>query len=169
MIDDAQDEDGAPGAEDLIDELDLIMLADVRALYEALDPVPEDLVARSTFALDLVGLEDEVARLEPEGLAAAGARGTEQSRTITFDSESLTIVVQASAFGGTLRVDGWLAPPAARRLRLRAGEQDFEAESDELGRFVVLGVPRGLVQIVVEGEGGMDGGGRSVVTPAVVL
>jgi hypothetical protein len=119
--------------------------------------------------MDLVGLEDEVARLEPSGLLATGARGAEQSRTITFDSESLTIVVQASPSGGTLRVDGWLAPPAARHLRLRAGDLELEAESDELGRFVVLGVPRGLVQIVVEGEVGTDGGGRSVITPAVVL
>jgi len=164
------------GEEQPLDALDAAILNDIRALYEAADPVPAGLVARTTFALDLVGLEDEIARLDPVGLSAAGARGAEQSRTITFDSESLTIVVQASPSGATLRVDGWLAPPGVRRLRLRAGEVDFPAQSDELGRFVVLDVPRGLVQIVVEGENESESEGgtgadraRQVITPAVVL
>jgi hypothetical protein len=193
VSDDSQDrpEAAVDGEDQPLDALDAAILDDIRALFEATEPVPPDLVARTTFALDLVGLEDEVARLEPVGLLAAGARGAEQSRTITFDSESLTIVVQASPSGATLRVDGWLAPPAVRRLRLRAGEADFATESDELGRFVVLDVPRGPVQIVVEGEqagqgeaaGGAGGAGeageagesggsaglRQVITPAVVL
>lgn len=158
------------GEDQMLDAIDAAILDDVEALFKAVDPVPSDLVARTAFAIDLVGIEDEIARLDPVGLHAVGARGAEESRTITFDSESLTIVVQASPSGATLRVDGWLAPPAERRLRLRAGEVDFVAQSDELGRFVVLDVPRGLVQIVVEGE---EGAGtdraRQVITPAVVL
>ena len=169
--DDLQDPpEPVDGEDEPLDSVDLAILDAIRALFAAADPVPSDLVARTTFAIDLVGLEDEIARLEPAGRRAVGARGAEQSRTITFDSESLTIVVQASPSGAVLRVDGWLAPPAARRLRLRAGEVDFATESDELGRFVVLDVPRGPVQIVVEGEAG-DGADRvrQVVTPAVVL
>ncbi|WP_194908436.1 hypothetical protein [Catenulispora rubra] len=187
MSDDPRDPPEAVDGEDQpLDSVDLAILDDIRALFAAADPVPSGLVARTAFAIDLVGVEDEIARLEPVGLRAAGARGAEESRTITFDSESLTIVVQASPAGATLRVDGWLAPPAVRRVRLRAGEVDFATESDELGRFVVLDVPRGLVQIVVEGEdedgdgdesadvdGDSDGTGvsrvRQVITPAVVL
>jgi hypothetical protein len=158
------------GEDQPLDPVDLAILDDIRALFKATDPVPSDLVARTAFAIDLVGVEDEIARLDPVGLRAVGARGAEQSRTITFDSESLTIVVQASPSGATLRVDGWLAPPAVRRLRLRAGDVDFAAQSDELGRFVVLDVPPGLVQIVVEGEEGAGADrARQVITPAVVL
>ncbi|MEY9861052.1 hypothetical protein ABH935_006690 [Catenulispora sp. GAS73] len=158
------------GADDPIDEIDLAILGDVRALYEDADPVPAGLLTRVAFALDLAGLEDEIARLEASGLEAVGVRGTEQSRTITFDSESLTIVVQVSPSGDTMRVDGWLAPPAVHHVRLRTGEKDFHTSSDELGRFVLLDVPHGLVQIAVEAEDGASpAGGRTVVTPAVVL
>ncbi len=43
------------------------------------------------------------------------ARGAEQSRTITFDSDSLTIMIRIDSNNdGTARVDGWLAPPQRR-------------------------------------------------------
>lgn len=159
-----------PGADEPIDELDELILNDIRTLYQSTDPVPEHLAERVCFALDLVGLEDEIAHLQTAGLEPVGVRGAEQSRTITFDSESLTIVVQVSRSGDTMRVDGWLAPPAVHRVRLRAGDTEFQTESDELGRFVVLEVPHGLVQIVVEGGGASQGEPeRTVITPAVVL
>jgi hypothetical protein len=165
------DEPWIPEADGPIDGIDLLILDDIRALYEAADPVPGDLSARVTFAMDLVGLEDEIARLQTASLQPVGVRGTEQSRTITFDSESLTIVVQVSRSGDTMRVDGWLAPPAVRRVRLRSGERDYRTESDALGRFVLLDVSHGLVQIVVDpdAEGSAEAGGPTVVTPAVVL
>jgi hypothetical protein len=109
--------------------------------------------------------------LQTASLEPVGVRGTEQSRTITFDSESLTIVVQVSPSGDTMRVDGWLAPPAVRQVRLRSGERDYRTESDTLGRFVLLEVSHGLVQIAVDpdAEGSAEAGGPTVVTPAVVL
>src|ERR1700704_362434 len=105
------------------------LLALVRSLYEAADPVPAGLVERVRFSVALAGLEVEVARLtagdaEPgrhgdrgrpdehaDGLALA--RGApEESRTITFDSSALTIMIRIDANAdGTARVDGWLAPP----------------------------------------------------------
>jgi hypothetical protein len=181
---------GPTGAGELIDDLDLVILGDVRALTLKEDPVPAALADRVYFALDLLGLEDEVAQLEAASGEPVGVRGVEESRTITFDSESLTIVVQVSPSGDTVRVDGWLAPPAVRLVRLRTKERDFHTESDPLGRFVLLEIPHGLVQIVVgvsddgvgDGDaGGRDAGqggvqeegvreiGRTVVTPAVVL
>ena len=159
-----------PGADEPIDELDLLILGDIRTLYQNADPVPEHLAEQAFFALELAGLEDEIAYRDGAGLQPAGVRGAEQSRTITFDSTSMTIVVQVSPSGATMRVDGWLAPAAVHRVRLRAGDEDFRTESDELGRFVVLDVPHGLVQIVVEEGGGSPGEPeRTVITPAVVL
>jgi hypothetical protein len=163
------EEPWSEGADGPVDETDLAILEDIRALYQIDDPVPAGLAARAAFAMELVGLQDEIARLETAGLEPVGVRGTEQSRTITFDSESLTIVVQVSPSGATMRVDGWLAPPAVHHVRLRAGERDYHTDSDPLGRFVVLEVPHGLVQVVVVTDGTVAEGGRTVVTPAVVL
>jgi hypothetical protein len=153
-----------------IDAVDLAVLDLVEELYTAADPVPDDLVERIVFAIGLVGLEDEVARLEADRFDPAGVRGTERSRTVTFDSESLTIVIQATTTGGTLRLDGWLAPPDARPIRLRVGERDLRTESDRLGRFVLDEVPHGLAQIVVDAPPGRPPQDcRSVVTMAVML
>ena len=80
-------------------------------MYSAIDPVPATLVDRLQFALDL---ESEIDVLRPyeEVGAAAGARGGEEARTITFDSEDLTIMISVSVQSvRTVRLDGWLAPP----------------------------------------------------------
>jgi hypothetical protein len=111
----------------------------------------------------------EVARLAAgQDLLASAARGTEESRTITFDSNSLTIMIRIDATGaGTVRVDGWLAPAqrAGIELKTSASADALSASSDEQGRFAFARVPRGTAQLVVRPEGQ----GRSVVTPALVL
>jgi hypothetical protein len=113
----------------------------------------------------------EVARLTVavDGPPAA-ARGTEHSRTITFDSDSLTIMIRVDANAdGTARVDGWLAPPQCRQVDLRAASDTLSAVSDENGRFAFGQVPRGTVQLVVRAgpDRGLDG--RAVVTPILIL
>ncbi|HEV2344845.1 MAG TPA: hypothetical protein VGS97_12185 [Actinocrinis sp.] len=161
-----------PSAAELgpIDAVDLAILDLVEDLYTARDPVPDGLLERIFFAIELVGLEDEVARLEADRFDRAGVRGTERSRTVTFDSESLTIVIQATTTGATVRVDGWLAPPGARPVRLRVGERDLRTEADQLGRFVLADVPHGLAQLIVEAPPGQPPeAARSVVTMAVML
>jgi predicted hotdog family 3-hydroxylacyl-ACP dehydratase len=152
-----------------LDDLDLALLDRVREMYQAADPMPEDLPERISFLLAMRDLEVEVARLATgQDLLVPAARGAEQSRTITFDSDSLTIMIRIDANGdGTVRLDGWLAP--ARRvgieLKTSAAAQALTASSDEQGRFAFVRVPRGTAQLVVRAEGH----GRSVVTPALVL
>ncbi len=152
-----------------LDDLDLGLLDRVREMYQAADPMPEDLPERICFLLALRDLEVEVARLAAgQDLLASAARGTEQSRTITFDSDSLTIMIRIDANGdGTVRVDGWLAPaqPVGIELKTSASADALSASSDEQGRFAFARVPRGTAQLMVRPEGQ----GRSVVTPALVL
>lgn len=167
------------------------LLALVRSLYEAADPVPAGLVERVRFSVALAGLEGEVARLtagdaelgRPGPLyertdTVALARGApEESRTITFDSSDLTIMIRIDANAdGTARVDGWLAPPRRCQVEIAliGGALEVAAEAD--GRFAFPSVPRGTVRIVVrppERGGVTDGPGtteaRSVITPALVL
>jgi len=151
-----------------LDDLDLGLLDRVREMYEATDPMPEDLPERICFLLALRDLEVEVARLAAGQDLLVSARGTEQSRTITFDSDSLTIMIRIDANAdGTVRVDGWLAPAQRVGIELKtsASAEALGASSDEQGRFAFARVPRGTAQLVVRPEGQ----GRSVVTPALVL
>jgi hypothetical protein len=167
-----------------IDAIDRENLRRVQEAFAAADPMPADLPERIRFALALANLEAEVARLvAQEDHRSLATRGEEQSRTITFDSESLTIMIRIDANeDGTVRVDGWLAPAQRREIEMRTGAELLAVASDDQGRFAFARVPRGTAQLVVRaptaepgastgpgGSGRSGGTGRSVVTPALIL
>ena len=164
------DADRLPSADEPLDDADFRLLDDIRKLFEAADPMPADLPERIRFSLALRDLEVEVARLAEEDRLAVAARGTEQSRTITFDSDSLTIMIRIGADrDGTVRVDGWLAPPQRREIEMKTIAGPLTAASDEQGRFAFARVPRGAAQLIVHPAEPGSGDARSVVTPALVL
>ncbi|MDQ7804705.1 hypothetical protein Q5425_13230 [Amycolatopsis sp. A133] len=155
-----------PGADEPLDELDLRLLAGVRELWEDADPMPATLVDQIRFAIQLEDVDLEVMRIrEQEGLAVARS-AAEQGRLITFDSESLTIMVNVSPEpGGTIRLDGWLTPPAEHPIEVRTSSGPLTTTSDAEGRFAVGGVPHGMVQVLVR----TVGRARTVSTPAIEL
>jgi len=167
MVSDAA---GPPPGDEPLDESDFGLLAEIRDMFAAADPMPAELPDRIRFFLAFRDLEVEVARLTAEqGELAAAARGAEQSRTITFDSETLTIMIRIDGNrDGTVRVDGWLAPAQRREIELKCTADPLRVTSDEQGRFVFPRVPCGTAQLVVR-PAGLDGAGRSVVTPALII
>jgi hypothetical protein len=168
----ASDSGGWPSADEPLDDVDVGLLDGIRELFEAIDPMPADLPERIRFFLALRDLEIEVARLTEEAdLSALAVRGAEQSRTITFDSDSLTIMIRIDGNkDDTVRIDGWLAPPQSREIEMKATAGSLTASSDEQGRFAFARVPRGTAQLIVRpADPGPGGSGRSVVTPALIL
>jgi hypothetical protein len=163
--------DDAPGRP--LDDLDFEILDGIRALFERVDPMPADLPERVRFSLAMRGLESELARLvTEEDPRLVGARGTEQSRTVTFDSASLSIVIRIEENeNDSVRIDGWLAPPQPRAIELQTSAETLSVSSDDQGRFAFAEVPRGTARLVVVGTAARDqrDGGPSVVTPALVL
>lgn len=158
-----------------MDDADFAVLHRVREAFTAADPMPADLPERIRFSLALRDLEVEVARLsahEEDELAVA-VRGLEESRTVTFDSDSLTIMIRVdSDQDGTVRVDGWLAPAQRRTVELRTSCGELTALSDERGRFAFARVPRGRAQLLVRADAGAGppGAGQPVVVaPALIL
>jgi hypothetical protein len=160
---------GRPAADGPLDDGDLAVLGGLHDLFQQADPMPAGLPERIRFALALRDLEVEVARLaEEEDRAAVAARGPEESRTITFDSDSLTIMIRVSPDrDGTARVDGWLAPPQRREVEMKTAPGSLSAISDAEGRFAFARVPHGTCQLVVRPA--EPGPGRAVVTPALIL
>jgi hypothetical protein len=152
----------------------------IRSMFEAADPVPADLVDRIRLSVALAGLDgdldSELAQLTVH--EAALARGApEESRTITFDSSSLTIMIRIDGNAdGTVRVDGWLAPPRPCRVEMTMADGPISTDADADGRFAFLSIPRGTARIVVrppEQSAGESQPGpfamKTVVTPALVL
>lgn len=180
------------GAEDPRDEGPLAgdegLLSMVRSLFEAADPVPDGLVERIRFSVALARLEGEVARLaeqeaevsqlyEHRGGLALARGAPEESRTITFDSTDLTIMIRIDANAdGTARVDGWLAPPRRCQVEVALVGGSLAVAADADGRFAFPVVPRGTVRIVVRPPDRDAAAGdraaaaaKSVITPALVL
>ena len=163
--------DPLPSADEPLDDVDFGLLDDIRDLFQDADPMPADLPERIRFRLALRDLEVEVARLAEEEQLAVATRGTEQSRTVTFDSESLTIMIRIDTNeDGTARVDGWLAPPQRREIKMKTAADPLTAASDEQGRFAFARVPRGCAQLIVNAARTEPGAaGRSVMTPTLIL
>jgi hypothetical protein len=133
-------------------------------MWHRLDPMPADLLDRIRFAIELETADFEVMRLTQ--LGAPAARGDEQSRLITFDSESVTIMVSIKQNADrSIRVDGWLTPAGRHPVELRTTTDPLTTMSDEDGRFVLDAVPPGLVQLIVRPTGTT----RTVTTPSISL
>lgn len=162
---------GRPTEDAALDESDLAILDDIRAIFRAADPMPASLPERIRFSLALRDLEFEVARLCAEdGRLMLAARGAEHSRTITFDSDSLTIMIRVdSNQDGTVRIDGWLAPAQSRAIELRTMSETLTTDADDGGRFAFHRVPRGTAQLVARAGPGPGGSGQAVVAPALIL
>jgi hypothetical protein len=166
------DASGWSAADGPLDDFDLAILDGIRETFQQADPMPADLPERIRFSLALRDLEVEVARLTAEDQRQLlAARGVEQSRTITFDSDSLTIMIRIDTnTDGTARVDGWLAPAQLREIEMKTAADSLTVATDEQGRFAFARVPRGTAQLIVRpAEHGPSGSGRSVVTPALIL
>lgn len=150
------------------DALDTEILAGLNRLHTRLDPPPPGMAEQMMLAMALAGLDAELATVGGQELAGSGARAAEHISTITFDAASLTIMMSiVEVAGDRVRVDGWLAPPAALRVELRLprsrGRSSFETTADDAGRFVFPAVPRALVWLVVHRDG------STVVTPTFAL
>jgi hypothetical protein len=151
-----------------IDDVDRTILAGVKDFWTAADPMPASLLDRVKFAIELENVDLEVLRLTE--VQPAAARGDEQSRLITFDSESVTIMVSIRPNpDGTIRVDGWLTPAGRHPIELRSSSSADAAGmatvSDEDGRFVLDTIQPGLAQLIVR----PTGSSRTVTTPSISL
>lgn len=156
-------------AEGLLDDEDDLLIEEIGRLFDVIDPVPSDLVERIGFTLTLADMEIELARLSLESRVPVGARGEERARTVTFSSESLTVMVTITPTAHQeCRLDGWIAPGAPIRVELRSDRGSRDAIADVDGRFDFSEVSCGLVQLVFHPTADIEVRLRSpVVTPAV--
>jgi hypothetical protein len=169
----------ADGADEPLDADDQLVLELLGQAWEAVDGPPPQLAERMQIALAAADLDAELLRLQRE-TEPAGVRGDQRVRTMTFTSDSVTVMLTVTDEGaGQLRVDGWLDPQGRLRVEMRchrdlaagpAAGEAVEVFADEDGRFTATVPSAGLVQLVLHPtpESAIRLGGR-VVTPAVAL
>lgn len=139
------------------------LLKIVRQVWEERDPVPEALVERmqavvqaemvlAEMVLADTDLDYELLVLVERSNELAGARGT-AAYTLRFAHESTEVLLRAVGNdSGGARLDGWLAPAVA--MRVRAAEvtdhsegRSWEIETDARGRFEFGDLPSGLYRL----------------------
>ncbi len=154
------------GRFDDLDDLDARILERLDALHEQLDGPPPGFTDLMVFAVAAHGIDLELARLEQGALAARADE--EVTRSLTFEADSLSVLVRVTDAGeDRVRLDGWLAPAerAVVELRHPGGAPVRSLSAGDDGRFVVEGLRRGLVQLVVR----RGSGAAPVVTPTFEL
>ena len=158
---------GALAAQPMDDD-DEILLRQVAAMYDELDPLPDGLVDRLQFAMTLDALHAEIARIERmDDLVGARSEGVSEVQTVTFSTSNTTTTVSITPAGADrVRIDGWAAEGAGWLVELRTDAERFTTHADEDGRFVFESVPRGLAQFVLRQP---DGSAPPVVTPSLTI
>ena len=128
------------------------LLAQLRTMWERVDPPPAGLTDKLIVAIELDSLEFEyelLALTQPAD-ANAGARGQTDASTLTFGGDEITVMVHLTRLGaGRLRLDGWVAPATPARLEIRHQEGADESFVDASGRFSLADIPSGMTRLVL--------------------
>lgn len=134
------------------------LLKVVRQVWEERDPVPEGLVERmqavvqTEAILGALDLDYELLVLVERSHELAGARGT-AAYTLRFAHGDTEVLLRAVGNdSGGARLDGWLAPAAAMKVRASEvtdhGEgRTYDVETDARGRFEFADLPSGLYRL----------------------
>lgn len=138
---------------------DTALLAELGALLQRLDPVPDTVIAAAEAAGCLLHLDEDVRWLEALLDSATdplvGVRGSCSARRLDFccDDTMLSVEFAANDHGG-MRLVGLLEPvgePVTVSVMWSHGHA--ESTVDTLGCFRVDGVPTGPVRIEVHRKG----------------
>ena len=151
----------------IIDGADLGVLAALREVLAAIDPVPSGLAARLKFDVSVHAMHAELASLiDAEPVSVRGAdEQADPTTSVTFQSASVSLMVSAEpADDRTVRIDGWVTCGGAV-VEAISGDSSESATADAHGRFVLV-VPRALMHFVIHVSPG-DPSSRVVVTPQV--
>ncbi|WP_322410962.1 hypothetical protein [Microbacterium invictum] len=126
---------------------DARLFAQLRAVWEEVDPMPAGLVDRMVAAVAVEDLSREYALLTLVEGTLAATRGDADTATLQFSDGRTNVLLHVSvADDGRRRVDGWVdAEPLSIRLVQEARE--WTTEAGEHGRFAFVDVPPGLTRL----------------------
>jgi hypothetical protein len=138
------------------------LVAELRALFAEVDPVPPLVTEAAKAALGWRRLDAELAELLSDSALDADlalARGTGAPvRSVTFSAADLTIDLEIHSDGENRTLLGQLAPPFTATIELQTAEGSIpSAETDHLGRFRVTLPNGGAIRLRVVARDGRSG------------
>jgi hypothetical protein len=143
-------------------------LAELRALFARMEPVPERLDEAARSAYTWRTIDAELAELMRDSADAADEAALALRsaavgpRMLSFETPRVAIEAEVSIVGPrTRRLVGQIIPPVAATMTLEQGGVRLETVADELGRFVFEGLGAGPTRL----RAALPGGGMEIATP----
>ena len=142
------------------DSLDPGVPEDLAAVIQTADPIPFDVVQSLRASLGRRSADGELAELVYDSILdePANVRSVNMGRQLSFQGKQISVEMEVVA--ERHRVIGQLVPAVSGQVEIRHGHGSEVIEVDDLGRFVVEGVPKGPVSFRCCGSDG----GKPVVT-----
>lgn len=139
--------DAARGQADA--EGDRELLAELRRLAGAVDPVPTEAVAAARSAIAWRTMDAELALLTADTVAEGlvGVRATHTPVLLAFESDALTVEIEVLEVGVRRRLLGQLAPAGPGHVEVHHRGAVMTVDVDEAGRFTVDDIAPGPVSL----------------------
>lgn len=147
-------------------EADAALFRALRRAWEAVDPVPADLVDRMVAAVATADLSREYALLAlVEGSQLAAVRGDADMLTLQFSDGTTNVLIHVTGTPSDgRRIDGWV-DGSARSVQLVQEAETFTV-TPEAGRFAFDEVPAGVSRLRILLESApQPGAAAEVMTP----
>lgn len=127
------------------------LAAELREVYDAVDPVPPEVLAVASGALAWRSIDVDLAALVADSADTddrlAGVRDGGGPRLVTFEADGVVIEVEVAETGDTRRLLGQVIPAATASVVVETPAAIKAVDVDALGRFSATGVRRGPVRL----------------------
>ncbi len=145
------------------------LASELRAVYDAVDPVPTEVLAVASGALAWRSIDADLAALVADsadtGDRLAGVRDGGGARLVTFEADRVVIEVEVAETGATRRLLGQVIPATTARVVVETPADATAVDVDSLGRFSMTGVGRGPVRLTCH----LSDGDHQVVTSWITI
>jgi hypothetical protein len=135
------------------------LLAELARLVPERDPVPPDLIEMAKQSFTWRTVDAELAELVADSREATGAAlvrsDTASVRLLTFATRHLELALEVLVDGAVRRLVGVLQPGSPARITVEYAGGSLTEDTDELGRFIVTGIPGGLIRLRCEPADGV--------------
>jgi len=134
---------------------DIGLLSALGEMFDQVDPVPPEVVRAGYAAFTWRTIDAELAELvEDSMLVGAGSvRGTD-TRLLTFEAPSVSVVVEVTEMGERRKLVGQLIPACAAALRIEHPAGATTVAVDEQGLFSAESLPAGPARVALTVPGG---------------
>lgn len=127
------------------------LAAELRAVYDAVDPVPPEVEAVAYGALAWRDVDAALAELVADSLDVdeqlSGVRRAGLQRIVTFEAPGVVVEVEVTETGRTRSLAGQLVPVGPATVVVQTPDDATTVEADDLGRFQLDAVAAGPVRL----------------------